>query len=36
VPGIRVESIAGAAHAPFLSHPGAVAARVEWPAESAS
>ena len=25
-PGIRVESVAGAAHAPFLSHPDAVAA----------
>jgi pimeloyl-[acyl-carrier protein] methyl ester esterase len=35
VPGIRVESIAGAAHAPFLSHPGAIAARVELPGESA-
>jgi pimeloyl-[acyl-carrier protein] methyl ester esterase len=31
-PAIRVESIAGAAHAPFLSHPEAVAACIEPPA----
>jgi pimeloyl-[acyl-carrier protein] methyl ester esterase len=31
-PAIRVESIAGAAHAPFLSHPEAVAAHIAPPA----
>lgn len=32
-PGIRVESIAGAGHAPFLSHPRAIATGVALPAE---
>jgi len=35
-PRIRVESVAGAGHAPFLSHPEAIAARIELPAESTS
>jgi pimeloyl-[acyl-carrier protein] methyl ester esterase len=35
-PGIRVESIVGAGHAPFLSHPEAIAAGIELPAESES
>ena len=35
-PAIRVESIAGASHAPFLSHPEAVAARIVLSAERAS
>ena len=35
-PAIRVESIAGAAHAPFLSHPEAVAACIDLPAARTS
>lgn len=35
-PGIRVESIAGAGHAPFFSHPEAVAAHVDLTADRTS